>query len=171
MRRVGFILVILLLMFAYRFANKERNIKEGNTTRTTTVENRSIENNKASKVISIAQSYNGVNYKFGGKDKNGMDCSGLLFTSFKKIGVQLPRTSSAMSSVGEKIDIDEIKLGDLIFFDIDRLKGKINHVGMVVSLKNNEIKFIHSSTSKGVTTSSLNESYWKDAFVKVKRIL
>ena len=170
MRRVGFIVVILLLIFAYRFANKEKNVKTENTTRTT-IENNRKEKTKVSEVIAIANSYKGVNYKFGGKDKNGMDCSGLLFTSFKKIGVQLPRTSSAMSTVGKKISLEDIRLGDLVFFDIERLRGRINHVGMVVSMKNNVIEFIHSSTSKGVTISSLKESYWKDAFVKVKRVL
>ncbi len=125
----------------------------------------------ADKVISIANSYNGVPYKPGGNTSKGMDCSGLVQTSFKQINVLLPRSSSSMSNKGTKITLTEIQLGDLLFFNINRLKGKINHVGLVTSIKNNDIRFIHSTTSKGVITTSLNETYWKNSFVKAKRIL
>ncbi|CAM1352364.1 MULTISPECIES: C40 family peptidase [Tenacibaculum] len=123
------------------------------------------------KVISIANSYNGVPYKPGGTTSKGMDCSGLVQTSFKQINVLLPRSSSSMSNKGKKISTDKIKLGDLLFFNINRLKGKINHVGLVTNIDNHNIYFIHSTTSKGVITNSLNDPYWKTAFVKAKRVL
>lgn len=182
MKKVGSIFVFILLLLAYKFANKSKDrerVREIPVTTTIEVERQeeeepvvlNNENSKIKEVIEIAGSYKGVDYKFGGVDKNGMDCSGLVFTSFKKIGKQLPRTSKAMSLKGTKIDLEGIKRGDLVFFKIDRLEGRINHVGLVISTKNNKVEFIHSSTSKGVTVSSLEEEYWKDAYVVTKRII
>lgn len=127
------------------------------------------ENSKIYKLLEIANSYKGVSYKAGGSTKNGMDCSGLVNTSFKQIGIDLPRSSSAISTKGKDIDLKDVKEGDLLFFDIARLKGGINHVGLVTSIDNDEILFIHSTTSKGVIISSMNEAYWKKEFVKAKR--
>ncbi len=128
------------------------------------------ESSKISKLLEIANSYKGVSYKAGGTTKKGMDCSGLVNTSFKQIGIELPRSSSAISTKGKEIDLKDIKAGDLLFFDIARLKGGINHVGLVTSVENDNILFIHSTTSKGVTISSMNEHYWKKEFVKAKRV-
>ncbi|TCI85212.1 C40 family peptidase [Tenacibaculum sp. M341] len=172
MRKVGTIFVFILLISAYRFANKEKqNVSSTTNNEVVSVEQVSVNVSKADEVIEIADSYKGVGYKFGGTDNNGMDCSGLVYTSFKKIGIQLPRTSKAMSAKGSKIDLNNVQRGDLIFFNIDRLQGNINHVGLVVDTDNYNVVFIHSSTSKGVTVSSLEEDYWKDAFVVVKRVL
>ena len=125
---------------------------------------------KIEKLVQKAQSFEGVNYRAGGTTKKGMDCSGLITTTFKSLDIKLPRSSAGMSTIGTKIPLEKIKKGDLLFFNIDRLKGKINHVGLVTSIEE-EVLFIHSTTSKGVTYSSLNESYWKDSFVIAKRII
>lgn len=121
--------------------------------------------------MNIASSYNGVPYRAGGTTKKGMDCSGLVTTCFKEIGVQLPRSSSTMSTKGKKISLSNIQKGDLLFFNIARLKGGINHVGLVTHVTKDNIDFIHSTTSKGVISNSLNQPYWKEAFVKAKRVL
>lgn len=126
---------------------------------------------KQHQVISKALQYEGIPYKAGGTTSKGMDCSGLVQTSFKNIAIKLPRSSKAMSTEGEKVSIDEVVVGDLLFFNIDRLQGSINHVGLVTSVNDNSVKFIHSTTKKGVIISSMNETYWSDAFVKAKRIL
>lgn len=130
-----------------------------------------IESTKISELLEIANSYIGISYKAGGTTKNGMDCSGLVNTSFKKIGIQLPRSSKAISTKGTEVLLNEVEKGDLLFFDIARLKGGINHVGLVTSIQNGKVFFIHSTTSKGVIISSMDESYWKKEFVKAKRIL
>ena len=64
---------------------------------------------------------------------------------------------------------DEVRKGDLIFFKTNGRKI-INHVGMVVEVLEDEIKFIHSATSKGVIISSTKEPYYKKTFVQVNRI-
>lgn len=126
---------------------------------------------KADKVITTALTFSGVRYKFGGTTRKGMDCSGLLYISFGAHDVQLPRTSIHMAEEGKKIRIKDVEKGDLLFFKTQKRAKRINHVGMVVNVDGDEIKFIHSSTSRGVTVSSLREGFWNSAFVKATRIL
>ncbi len=126
---------------------------------------------KINKVLNVANSFKGTPYLFGGTTKKGMDCSGLVFTSFKTVDINLARSSRNMYYEGEEVALKDVKKGDLLFFDIDKFQGKVNHVGLVTSVDNKEIDFIHSTTSKGVIITSINESYWKKAFFKAKRVI
>ncbi|SEB94596.1 NlpC/P60 family protein [Tenacibaculum sp. MAR_2009_124] len=126
---------------------------------------------KSDKVISIANSYLNTPYRGGGTTKSGMDCSGLVQTSFKEIDIKLPRSSSDMSDFGKEVSWKDIKPGDLLFFNIDRLQGSINHVGLVTEIKKPDIYFIHSTTKKGVIINSLQENYWASSFAKAKRVI
>lgn len=128
-------------------------------------------NSIADDIINTALSYSGVRYKYGGTTKKGMDCSGLLYIAFGEHDIQLPRISYQMAEEGRRIRINKLVKGDLLFFKTRRGRKKINHVGMVVAVKNDEIKFIHASSSRGVIVSSLREGYWNHAFVKATRIL
>ena len=123
------------------------------------------------RIVTNALKYKGVKYKFGGTSKRGMDCSGIIYVSYLQENVQLPRVSRDMSKTGKKVSLKNAKKGDLIFFKTSKKGRGINHVGMIISVKKNNIRFIHSTTSKGVITSSLSNKYWKNAFVKVNRIL
>ncbi|MFT6369396.1 MAG: cell wall-associated NlpC family hydrolase [Maribacter sp.] len=133
------------------------------------VTNRS--NSKADKVINTALTFSGVRYKFGGTTRKGMDCSGLLYISFGEHNIRLPRTSIHMAEEGKKIRIKDVEKGDLLFFKTKKSAKRVNHVGMVVKVEGDEVKFIHASTSRGVTVSSLREGFWNSAFVKATRIL
>jgi cell wall-associated NlpC family hydrolase len=155
MNKKMFFLIIVSLLIIYRCFNNNEKDKA------------SI---KIEKIIELANSYKGVRYRAGGTTKKGMDCSGLVTVCFNSIDIELPRSSVAMSLIGNKIPLKKVEKGDLLFFNIDRLKGKINHVGLVISMKP-EIQFIHSTTSKGVIISSLEENYWKDSFVIAKRVI
>jgi len=126
---------------------------------------------KAEQVINTALSYSGVRYKYGGTTSKGMDCSGLLYISFSRHEIDLPRTSHMMADLGRKIRVDEVEKGDLLFFKTSSKGKRINHVGLVVSVSEQEIKFIHATTSRGVIVSSLREGFWNYAFVKATRIL
>ena len=123
------------------------------------------------KLLETAHSYEGTPYKFGGTSFAGMDCSGLVYTSYKSLNITLARSSKNMFFEGKEVDLNEIKQGDLLFFDIDKFQGKVNHVGLVTSIDNGEVFFMHSTTQKGVIISSIKESYWEKAFVGAKRIL
>jgi len=122
------------------------------------------------KIISYAKTFEGTRYKFGGTTEAGMDCSGLVCVAFEKENISLPRISRDMATKGIPVTKDEVEEGDLVFFKTSR-RNTINHVGIIVEAIDGEIKFIHSSTSAGVIISSLNEAYWKKAFVSFRRVL
>ena len=104
-------------------------------------------------------------YRIGGNSFDGIDCSGFVsgitLETFQK---KLPRTSKEQADFCTPINKEEIQEGDLVFFHTRR--GVVSHVGMY--LANN--KFVHASTSVGVTISDLNETYWKNRLVKIGRI-
>lgn len=126
---------------------------------------------RAQSIVSTALTFSGVRYKFGGADKRGMDCSGLLYRAFGAHDVSLPRVSYQMAEMGKRIRVSDVEAGDLLFFRTSKRGRKINHVGLVVAVEGDEIKFIHSTTSRGVIVSSLREGYWNYAFVKATRVL
>src|SRR5690606_39037420 len=121
-------------------------------------------------IIKSASENLGVRYRAGGTTKSGFDCSGLVYTSFKKSDISLPRSSYDMAQYGQKIKDSEAQKGDLIFFITNGGK-RINDVGIVTEVLDNEIKFIHSSVQLGVIISSTKEPYYKKNFVKVHRVL
>ena len=75
-----------------------------------------------------------------------------------------------MSTQGKPIALKKVKIGDLLFFKTNKRKNVISHVGLVTETKG-VIKFIHSSSSRGVIISSLEERYWQKAFAWARRIL
>jgi cell wall-associated NlpC family hydrolase len=119
-----------------------------------------IENNTESylalQLINVASDKLGTGYRSGGTTPAGFDCSGLMYSTFKKFDITLPRSSHEMAEIGTEINPENAKKGDLIFF-INRGQHRINHVGMIVEINGDEIKFIHSSTQGGVIISSLKE--------------
>jgi probable lipoprotein NlpC len=127
-------------------------------------------NRNVQKVIQTARSYRGTPYRYGGTTRIGMDCSGLLCTSFKAINVNLPRTSQEQSRFGPTVRPKDIQPGDLVFFGESRFSSKISHVGLVTDVKSKEeIYFIHASTSLGVIEDNLFSNYYQKIFLKAVR--
>ena len=131
----------------------------------------SISPAKIDEIINTALGFSGVRYRYGGTNENGLDCSGLLYVSFKAHDVSLPRVSHEMAEEGRRIRIRDVEKGDLLFFTTTRRGRKINHVGLVVEVTGDDIKFIHSTSSRGVIVSSLHEGFWNFSFVKATRVL
>lgn len=131
---------------------------------------RNPKNKKIKKIVSYAKSFEGTKYKYGGTTKKGMDCSGLVYTAFQIEDIELPRSSKTMATKGTGVKLKKVAIGDLLFFKTNKRKNVISHVGLVVSTRGT-IKFIHSSTSKGVVVSSMEEEYWDKAFTLAKRML
>jgi probable lipoprotein NlpC len=122
------------------------------------------------KVITTARSYTGTPYRWGGTTRVGMDCSGLLCTSFRSIDVNLPRTSQEQSKFGNDIRIKDLKEGDLVFFGATKNSREITHVGMVTEVvSEQEIKFIHASTTLGVIENNLFSPHYQNIFIKAIR--
>ncbi len=126
---------------------------------------------KIRNIVEVARSFHGTPYRFGGTTASGMDCSGLVFTAFKEEDILLPRSSRDMATRGQRISLNEVTVGDLVFFKTDRRRNVINHVGLVVEVFLGKVYFIHSSTSQGVIISTLDESYWNNAFVEARRVI
>lgn len=122
-------------------------------------------------ILSEANTYIGTPYRFGGMTRSGIDCSAFVLSVYgSATGINLPRISSVQAQEGERVEREQLEKGDLLFF---QTRGsRISHVGIVQEITpEGEIKFIHASTSKGVTISSLNEKYWGLRFRFAKRIL
>ena len=179
MKKISLVFTLLLLLTACkskkvitnkpptkpRIVNTKRPTKSTNTTSKKNT-NTSI---STQKIINKAVSFKGTKYKYGGTTRSGMDCSGLMFTSFKAGNINLPRTSSAQSKKGKRIATKNILKGDLVFFKTSK-KNRINHVGLVVSHTNGNVKFVHTSSSRGVMISSLKDGYWANTYAGARRI-
>ncbi|KFF25703.1 C40 family peptidase [Chryseobacterium vrystaatense] len=124
-----------------------------------------------SDILKDAERYIGTPYKFGGNTASGFDCSGFTVKVFEENDFSLPRRSTDQADAGKKIDIKEVKPGDLLFFATAG-GSRVSHVGIVHNIgADGEVKFIHASTSKGVMISSLNEKYWNKAYLHAQRVL
>ena len=121
---------------------------------------------KINNVVGFALKHEGVKYRYGGTTDKGMDCSGLVSTSFKEANITLPRSSRDMAKQGKEIPLENVKKGDLVFFAARNRKKVIDHVGLVTLVKNGKVQFIHSTTQRGVISSSFSEEYWQKTFVK-----
>ena len=105
-----------------------------------------------------------VPHRMGGTSKSGIDCSGLVYTTYRtRLGVDVPRSTASQSKLGRVISREQLRAGDLVFFKTGVFT---RHVGMY--LDNGE--FLHVSSSNGVTISKLDERYWARTYWKARRI-
>ncbi|ETT74202.1 cell wall-associated hydrolase (invasion-associated protein) [Paenibacillus sp. FSL R7-277] len=118
-----------------------------------------------SKMDKVIDKAIGTKYVSGGTSTNGFDCSGFTMYVFDKIGINLPHQSGSQYQMGTAVSRDEMRPGDLVFFNTSG-KG-ISHVGIYVG----DGEFAHASSSRGVTISSLSDSYYVNRYVGAKRIM
>jgi probable lipoprotein NlpC len=122
------------------------------------------------KVIEAAKKYQNTPYLYGGITRNGLDCSGFIYVSFRDaLGVSLPRSTINLYSWVEIISLDKTQPGDLLFFKTDN-SGNITHVGLFLG----DGQFIHSASAganTGVIISNLSELYWARAYANAGRVL
>ena len=126
----------------------------------------SLKNNKSVKkqLYSQHEEWKGVRYRENGLSKKGVDCSGFVYLTFRdKLGRKVPRTTSQLSRLGNKISKKNLRAGDLVFF---KTGIKIRHVGIYIE----KGKFLHASSSKGVIISRLDNVYWNKHFWHARRI-
>lgn len=120
----------------------------------------------AEKIVSTAKKYIGVPYVWGGESPSGFDCSGLVQYVFKQNGISLNRTVSTQYKQGYSISKANLQPGDLVFFQNTYTTG-LSHIGIYIG----NDQFIHASSSKGVTISSLSNSYWSSHYHSARRVL
>ena len=135
------------------------------TSRTTNPLGLTYSPNDNAELYEVVNDWLGVPYKYGGTDRDGIDCSAFVGVVYRQVyKINLHRTSNDMLRDVELIGRSQIQEGDILFFT--NSKGKVSHVG--VYLKDD--LFAHSSTSNGVSVSNLNDSYWQKHFYKGGRV-
>lgn len=131
-----------------------------------------VHDKKIGTVIETARTFTGTPYKWGGTTRAGMDCSGLTRNAFNSIKLELPHQASDQAELGEKVKIDEVRPGDLLFFATGKKKKEITHVGIVTDVKGRDnVKFIHASTSLGVVETNLYSDYYIQRFRTARRVI
>lgn len=123
---------------------------------------------EASQLANQALGYLGIRYRFGGSSpETGFDCSGLVLNVFRNaIGLDLPRTAAEMARVGDRISRQELKPGDLVFFNT--MRRAFSHVGIYLG----DNRFVHAPATGGkVRIEKLSARYWTDRFNGARRLV
>ncbi|MDP1676547.1 MAG: NlpC/P60 family protein [Bacteroidota bacterium] len=118
------------------------------------------------KMMDAILAWLGTPYELGGETKSGIDCSAFSREIFKSsAGMDLPRTTEAQVKLGASVSQENLKFGDLIFFNTTGQNP--SHVGIYIG----DDMFAHASVSFGVTLSSLYSSYYKKRYTEARRII
>jgi cell wall-associated NlpC family hydrolase len=128
--------------------------------------NAAISNLDQAKMMREISKMMGVSYKLGGDDDHGIDCSAYTMNVYKhSIGKALPRNSGDQFKMGIPVTYEDLKFGDLVFFNTT---GEVaSHVGIYLG----DDLFAHASVSLGVTISSLESFYYKQRYEGARRIV
>ncbi len=171
MKQLLYISLLIVIFTSCKSSSTTVNSKEKTAKRNTDLSTRKT-NNLINEIVDSALTNIGVKFKTAGTTKSSYDCSGLVYASFGQYDIKLPRTSIEQSKTGTDLgkNNDEARKGDLIFFKTNS-RSQINHVGIVIEATEEEIVFIHTSTSKGVIISSTKQPYYKKTFSQINRIL
>ncbi len=137
------------------------------------LEDESDEKLLADKLTTFASKFVGTRYSRGASGPKAFDCSGFVGYVFRQFGIKLSRSSSTQFNEGVKINRDELKPGDLMFFSGRAGNKSVGHVAMVVDVKSDgSCVFIHASSSKGVTYQKFPDSgYYSKRYIGAKRII
>jgi cell wall-associated NlpC family hydrolase len=122
---------------------------------------------KTETLINNAMQLIGVRYRWGGNTpQSGLDCSGFVRYVFNDtFGFLLPRKSAQMSKVGLEIGKEELRPGDLVFFNT--MRHAFSHVGIYVG----DNKFIHApSKGKAIRVDDMTKVYWVKRYNGARRV-
>lgn len=106
----------------------------------------------------------GAPYRYGGATPRGFDCSGLVYYSYRKAGIHVPRTTQAQLRNASRVPLSQLEPGDLVFFKLDR--RPVSHVGIY----SGDNRFIHApSSGKRVSITTMNDPYWRTRLIAAGR--
>jgi len=112
-----------------------------------------------------ADRWMGTPYRLGGVSSKGIDCSGLVMQMYKRLfDIRLPRTTNKQAKKGVAVGRGQLQSGDLVFFHPPR---KARHVGIYLGGG----EFVHTSSSRGVMISHMDDDYWRQAYWQARRLL
>jgi len=137
--------------------------------RATTTASRGV-GQTSQKIIDYAKKFLGVKYVWGGTTSKGFDCSGFVKYVFGHFGIALNRVSTEQAKQGKAVKKANLQPGDLVFFDTNGGRNRINHVGIYIGGG----KFIQSSSasgSSGVVISSITTGFYSRVFMTARRVL
>jgi len=119
---------------------------------------RKSENELQRKLLKSYVNWKGTKYQLGGDSKEGIDCSGLTRRIYREVyGIELPRRTYEQVKIGSRIERDNLKPGDIVYF---KPEGTGSHTAVYLG----ETLFINASTAKGVVISTLENTYWNKYF-------
>jgi len=121
----------------------------------------------AQDLTSTALALIGIRYKWGGTSpETGLDCSGLVRYVFQQVtGITLPRSARDLSKIGDKIAVEDLQPGDLVFFNTRRFA--FSHVGIYLG----DNRFVHAPRrGREVEIASLDSSFWHKRFNGARRM-
>jgi hypothetical protein len=117
-----------------------------------------VESLKNVSLLGFIDNWFGTRYRYGGTTKRGIDCSALTGALLLAVyGFNLPRTAREQYDATEHVKKDELKEGDLVFFNT---RGGVSHVGVYL-----ENDYFVQASSHGVTISSLDDHYYAKKFI------
>jgi cell wall-associated NlpC family hydrolase len=118
-------------------------------------------------VVRVAESLVGAPYRYGGRGPKGFDCSGLVLYSFAQAGIRgLPRSAEQLESAARRVDLAELRPGDLLFFRLDR--KTTSHVAIYVGNRS----FVHApSRGKHVERVDFDHVYWGPRLAHAGRLI
>ena len=117
-------------------------------------------------LYTFIEEWTGTPYLYGGNEKTGIDCSSFSVTLIREIyGITIPRTSVEQYNSTAPVSDDDLCEGDLLFFKTG--EAAISHVGIYLG----NGKFVHASTSKGVTIDSLDMNYYRNTYRGAGRVI
>lgn len=123
--------------------------------------------NRIEATIERALDFLGVRYKRGGSSpETGFDCSGFVrYVYSETLGLLLPHSTKAIAQQGERVGKDELKPGDLVFFNT--MRRAFSHVGIYIG----DDLFIHAPRAgQRVRIESLTDRYWSRRFNGGRRL-
>jgi len=157
-------LVLCGLVFLFFSCNTTRHIEKRQTKEVYEALGLRADRNDNVALYKEATTWLHVRHVDGGTSRNGTDCSFLVYSLYKTVYHKtIERNSAAMLTQNcKRIDRNQLKEGDLVFFSTSGTsKYYVNHVGIFLK----DTKFLHSSTSKGVIVSDLEEAYYRKMWV------
>lgn len=119
-------------------------------------------------LINQGMEYLGIRYRFGGNSpETGLDCSGLVQNVFRNaLGLDLPRAARDMAQLGNKVGMNDLKPGDLVFFNT--MRRAFSHVGIYLG----DGRFLHAPARGGeVRIEEMDKSYWVKRFNGARRLV
>ena len=109
-------------------------------------------------IVTNALAQVGSPYRYGGTEPDGFDCSGLVYYTHKKAGIDVPRVSSAQKEAARRVSQSRLQPGDLVFFNTG---ATTSHVGIMIDSS----RFVHApSSGKHVRTNRITDHYWRRNF-------